>query len=58
MLPVDLKQRLRTVEEELIEAALERARFNQRVAADLLGLTYHQLRGKIRKYEMDVSRPT
>ena len=58
VLPVDLKQRLRTVEEELIEAALERARFNQRVAADLLGLTYHQLRGKIRKYEMDVSRPT
>ena len=57
VLPVDLKQRLRNVEEELIAAALERSRFNQRVAADLLGLTYHQLRGKIRKYGMDVSRP-
>ena len=55
VLPVDLKQRLRNVEEEMIAAALERARFNQRVAADLLGLTYHQLRGKIRKYDIDVS---
>jgi len=57
VLPVDLKQRLRGVEEELIEAALERARFNQRVAADLLGLTYHQFRGKIRKFGLDVNRP-
>jgi psp operon transcriptional activator len=55
MLPIDLSARLRTVEQELIEAALDRARYNQRVAADLLGLTYHQLRGKIRKYELDVS---
>jgi psp operon transcriptional activator len=55
VLPVDLKQRLRNVEEELIGAALERARFNQRAAADLLGLTYHQLRGKVRKYDIDVS---
>jgi psp operon transcriptional activator len=54
ILPVDLDARLRGVEQELIEAALERARYNQRVAADLLGLTYHQLRGRIRKYELDV----
>ena len=34
ILPVDLKDRLHSVEVELIEAALERARFNQRVAAE------------------------
>ena len=57
MLPVDLNARLQSLEKELIGAALERARFNQRVAADLLGLSYHQFRGKIRKYELDTSRP-
>jgi psp operon transcriptional activator len=56
VLPVDLEQRVSRLEQELIGAALERARFNQRVAADLLGLTYHQLRGKIRKHGLDVRR--
>ena len=57
MLPVDLNARLQSLEKELIGAALDRARFNQRVAADLLGLSYHQFRGKIRKYGLDTSRP-
>ena len=57
MLPVNLKERLADTERELVVAALERARFNQRVAANLLGLTYHQLRGKIRKHQLDVRRP-
>jgi psp operon transcriptional activator len=57
LLPVNLAERLGDVERELLDAALERAKFNQRLAADLLGLTYHQLRGKIRKYQLDVSRP-
>lgn len=57
VLPVNLKQRVNDVELELVSAALERARFNQRVAANLLGLTYHQLRGKIRKHQLDVRRP-
>jgi psp operon transcriptional activator len=56
VLPVDLTSRLNELERELIGAALERARFNQRVAADLLGLSYHQLRGKIRKYQLDVNK--
>ena len=38
------------MEVELIEAALEKSRFNQKMAADLLGLSYHQFRGKLRKY--------
>ena len=50
LLPADLTQRLHDTEMELINAALERARFNQRLAADLLGLSYHQLRGKLRKF--------
>ena len=50
ILPTDLRQRLEDMETELIEAALDRARFNQRLAADLLGLSYHQFRGKLRKF--------
>ena len=50
LLPADLKQRLIDTEVNLINAALEKARFNQRLAADLLGLSYHQLRGKLRKF--------
>lgn len=50
ILPTDLKQRLVDLESELLEAALDRARFNQRLAADLLGLSYHQFRGKLRKF--------
>jgi psp operon transcriptional activator len=37
------------MESELLEAALEKSRFNQRMAADLLGLSYHQLRGRLKK---------
>ena len=57
VLPGNLRERVNDFEREMIEAALERARFNQRVASDLLGLTYHQLRGKIRKHGLDVRKP-
>lgn len=57
VLPVDLTARMREIERELVAAALERAKFNQRVAASLLGLSYHQLRGKIRKHSLDVRKP-
>lgn len=50
LLPTDLVLRLIDTEKEFLEAALERARFNQRLAADLLGLSYHQFRGKLRKH--------
>ena len=52
LLPADLKQRLIDTETGLLEAALEKARFNQRLAADLLGLSYHQFRGKLRKFNI------
>ncbi|MDH3362774.1 MAG: phage shock protein operon transcriptional activator, partial [Gammaproteobacteria bacterium] len=37
---------------ELLQAALEKSRFNQSLAADLLGLSYHQFRGKLRKFNI------
>ena len=37
---------------DLLNRALEEGRFNQRRAAELLGLTYHQLRGYLKKYNL------
>jgi len=31
---------------------MEQCRFNQKKTADFLGMTYHQLRGYLRKYEL------
>jgi psp operon transcriptional activator len=50
LLPADLTQRLWDTEKDLLLAALDKARFNQRMAADLLSLSYHQFRGKLKKY--------
>ncbi len=51
-LPLDLKARLAEIERALIHQAMEAARFNQRKAAELLGLSYHQLRSSLRKYDL------
>jgi psp operon transcriptional activator len=56
ILPTDINARVLELEVDLLRAGLEKARFNQRVAADLLGLSYHQLRGKIRKHSLDIRR--
>lgn len=50
LLPMNLAQRMRDTERECVKAAMQRARYNQKIAADLLGLSYHQLRGKLRKH--------
>ena len=50
LLPMRLTERLEETEKEFLRAALEKARFNQTMAAELLDLSYHQLRGKLRKY--------
>ena len=52
LLPTDLNQRLGDIERDLLTAALDKSRFNQRLAADLLGLSYHQFRGKLRKHDI------
>ena len=51
-LPLDLKQSVRQFEIDLCNAALADARYNQRKAAELVGLTYHQFRGYLRKYDL------
>lgn len=51
-LPVNLKQWLTEKENYAIHHALEQSQFNQRKAADLLGLTYHQLRGILKKNKL------
>ncbi len=38
------------LEIRMVRQALERAKYNQREAAEILGLTYHQFRGLYRKY--------
>ncbi len=44
------KEAVAEYERRLLNEALSAARHNQRRAAELLGLTYHQLRGLMRKY--------
>ncbi|MEJ2762489.1 phage shock protein operon transcriptional activator [Photobacterium sp. MCCC 1A19761] len=50
--PLDFRQWQQEQEVTLIRQALAQARFNQRNAAELLGLSYHQLRGLLRKYQL------
>ena len=51
-LPLDLKDAVKDFEIEQLRAAMEQSRHNQRKAAELLGLTYHQLRGYLKKYQL------
>jgi len=48
----DFKDHVQNMEIELLQAALKRCRFNQKKTAEFLGMTYHQLRGYLRKYEL------
>ena len=50
--PYDLKQSIQDEEVRRIEHALEQCRFNQKKTAEFLGMTYHQLRGYLRKYDL------
>ena len=50
--PYDFKDHIQQAEIELLKAALEQNRFNQKKTAEHLGMTYHQLRGYLRKYEL------
>lgn len=46
------KQQVQEYEKKLLRDALRQCQFNQRKAARLLDLTYDQLRGYLRKYEL------
>jgi len=51
-LPLDLRQFQQEQEKQLLEQSLREAKFNQKRAAELLGLTYHQLRALLKKHQM------
>ncbi len=50
--PLSLKSLSQNYEIELIQAALSFCQFNQKKTADALELTYHQLRGYLKKYNL------
>lgn len=50
--PYDLKQSIQDEEVRRIKSAMEQCRFNQKKTAEFLGMTYHQLRGYLRKYDL------
>lgn len=50
--PYEFKQHIQDYEIRLINEALETCKFNQKKTAEYLGMTYHQLRGYLRKYEI------
>ena len=50
--PCDLKTLSNQYEIDLINDALKHCQYNQRKTADRLGLTYHQLRGYLKKYNL------
>lgn len=51
-LPLDLRAFQQQQEKELLQTSLEQAKFNQKRAAELLGLTYHQLRALLKKHQI------
>lgn len=49
-LPLNLRQWQYQQEKVLLESSLQQAAFNQRAAAELLGVTYHQWRAMLKKH--------
>ncbi len=50
--PLDLRQSVQDYETDLITRALQACQFNQKKTAEALGVTYHQLRGYLKKYDL------
>ncbi|MDO6535858.1 phage shock protein operon transcriptional activator [Alteromonas stellipolaris] len=55
--PIDLKDRSQQYEIDMIKQALSDSQFNQKKTAEKLSLTYHQLRGYLKKYNLLDSSP-
>lgn len=51
-LPLNLRQYQHEQERALLEKSLQQGRFNQKRAAELLGITYHQLRALLKKHQI------
>ncbi|WP_380178083.1 phage shock protein operon transcriptional activator [Kalamiella sp. sgz302252] len=54
-LPLDLRRWQHQQEQDLLQRSLAQARYNQRRAADLLGVTYHQLRAMMKKHNVEIN---
>lgn len=54
--PLDFRAEVAAFERKTLEQALERSMYKQTVAARLLGLSYHQLRGLLKKHDLKVTR--
>ncbi len=50
--PIDFKQVVIDFEIDMIKKALADSQFNQKKTAETLGVTYHQLRGYMKKYDL------
>ncbi|GIU24333.1 phage shock protein operon transcriptional activator [Shewanella schlegeliana] len=50
--PIDFKTHCEQGEVRILKQALEAGQFNQKKTAELLGLSYHQLRGILKKYNL------
>jgi psp operon transcriptional activator len=50
--PIDFRQSVQDYEVGLIKSALAASQFNQKKCAEALGVTYHQLRGYLKKYDL------
>ncbi len=50
--PIDFKEHCETQEIQLLKKALEAGQYNQKKTAELLNLSYHQLRGILKKYNL------
>jgi psp operon transcriptional activator len=55
LLAKPLKEAVWELKVWMLEKALDNARYNQKKAAQLLGLTYHQFRGLYRQYQQSTS---
>jgi psp operon transcriptional activator len=51
-LPSDFRAAIHAFEHDILSLALERAQFKQTIAAELLGLSYHQFRGLLKKHSL------
>jgi len=51
MITKPLKEAVWDLKLRMLENALKKAKFNQKTAAQILGLTYHQFRGLYRQYQ-------
>ncbi len=51
--PKDFKAHIRSAEQQILKQALQENKYNQRRTAEALSLSYHQLRGYLKKYKIN-----